>query len=86
MAHYGDPVVDKRGEVIGRVTSCAVGQDGHLLGQAHLKVKYTSEGSQIGIMQGAKGEVGVNVEELTVGDRIGIPTPATVLSRFPQSG
>jgi len=33
MAHLGDPVVDKRGRVIGFVTSCAVDKEGFLTGR-----------------------------------------------------
>jgi glycine hydroxymethyltransferase len=82
MAHYGDPVVDKRGQVIGRVTSCAVDEEGYLLGQAHLKLKYTQADTSIGIFQGAPKEIaGIN-QELRLGERISVPTPATVLPRF----
>ena len=35
MAHLGDPVVDKRGRVVGNVTSCAVDEEGFLTGQAY---------------------------------------------------
>ena len=30
MAHHGDPVLDKKGKVIGVVTSCAVDSEGYL--------------------------------------------------------
>jgi glycine cleavage system aminomethyltransferase T len=36
MAHSGDPVIDKRGRVVGWVTSCAVDSDGYLTGQAFM--------------------------------------------------
>ena len=84
MAHYGDPLVDKRREVIGRVTSCAVDQEGYLLGQAHVKLKYKEEGTPIAVFQGASDMVGVETGGLRIGERVSIPTPATVLSRFPE--
>ena len=40
MAHNGDPVLDKRGRVIGWVTSCAADKDGTLTGQAFIELKY----------------------------------------------
>jgi glycine hydroxymethyltransferase len=83
MAHYGDPVVDRRGRMIGVVTSCAVDQEGYLLGQAHLKLEFTTEGAPIAIFQSAPKKAGKAPAELSVGDRVTIPTPATVLSRFP---
>lgn len=83
MAHYGDPVVDKRGQVIGKVTSCGVDQDGLLLGQAHVKRKFTAEGTSIAIFQGVADGARLLDQGLDVGVRVSIPTPATVLSRFP---
>jgi glycine hydroxymethyltransferase len=82
MAHYGDPVVDRRGRVIGFVTSCAVDSQGYLLGQAALEDKYTSKGTSIGVFQSASSRGGRAPAELETGDRVAIPTPATVLSRF----
>ena len=79
---YGDPVVDRRGRVIGKVTSCAVDQEGYLLGQAYMQSKYTAEGTPIAIFQSAPKKTGKAPAELSVGDRVAIPTPATVVSRF----
>jgi glycine hydroxymethyltransferase len=84
MAHTGDPVVDRLGRVIGVVTSCAVDSEGYLLGQAHLQRKYTTKGTTIAIFQSASKKPGKAPAELGLGDRISVPTPATVLSRFPQ--
>ncbi len=84
LAHSGDPVVDRRGRVIGAVTSCAVDQEGYLLGQAYLEKKYTVEGTPVAVFQGAAREAGKPPAEFRIGDRVVIPTPATVLSRFPR--
>jgi glycine hydroxymethyltransferase len=84
MAHLGDPVVDRRGRVIGKVTSCAVDREGFLLGQAYLERKYTEEGAAIAVFQSASKERGKAPAELAAGDRVAVPTPATVLSRFPR--
>lgn len=85
MAHTGDPVVDRRGRVIGHVTSCAVDSEGYILGQAHLELKYTAEGTPIAIFQGASSEPGKPPRDLALGDRAVVPTPAVVLSRFPKT-
>ncbi len=82
MAHYGDPVVDRRGKVIGTVTSCAVDSQGYLLGQAVLDLKHTEPGTSIAAFQGASDKPGKAPAELGRGDHVAIPTPATVLSRF----
>jgi glycine hydroxymethyltransferase len=83
MAHHGDPVVDRRGRVIGRVTSCAVESEGYLLGQAHLENKYCEPGTAIAVFQGAPDKPGTAPADLRPGDRTVVPTPATVLTRFP---
>ncbi len=83
MAHTGDPVVDRLGRVIGVVTSCAVDSEGYLLGQAHLLRKYTAESTPIAVFQSASKKPGKAPAELGMGERIPVPTPALVLSRFP---
>lgn len=82
MAHQGDPVVDPQGRVIGVVTSCAVDQDGYLTGQAFLDQKYTEKGTPVYVFQSAHRAREQSPAELEAGDRISIPTPATVVSRF----
>jgi glycine hydroxymethyltransferase len=85
MAHNGDPVVDRRGRVIGTVTSCAVDREGYLLGQAYLERKSAVEGTPIAVFQGAPKEAGKPPSEMQMGERVVVPTAATVLSRFPAA-
>jgi glycine hydroxymethyltransferase len=84
MAHGGDPVVDRRGRVIGFVTSCAVDRDGFLLGQAFLEHKSTAEGTPICVFQGGYKPAAAGPNGPSTGDRLTVPTPATVLTRFPR--
>jgi glycine hydroxymethyltransferase len=84
MAHNGDPVLDKRGRVIGWVTSCAADKDGKLTGQAYVELKYAVEGTQIFIYQSAPKEAGPAPAELKLGDKGLVPAEALVLSRFPK--
>ena len=84
MAHPGDPVMDKRGKVIGTVTSCAADKEGYLLGQAFVDLKFEKEGTPIYIFQGAPKKASKAPAELGMGDRITMPTLATVLHRFPK--
>jgi glycine hydroxymethyltransferase len=84
MAHNSDPVLDKRGRVIGVVTSCAVDKEGFLTGQAFVDYKNAEEGNQIFIFQSAGKEAGKAPAELKIGDKKDLPTPATVVSRFPK--
>ncbi len=82
MAHHGDPVLDQRGKVIGKVTSCAVDQEGYLTGQAIVENKYVTEGSILYIYQSASDKPLTSPAKLTQGDKVTLPTPAKVISRF----
>jgi glycine hydroxymethyltransferase len=84
MAHLGDPVVDRRGKMIGTVTSCAADRNGYLIGQAYLDLKTSDEGTTIYVFQGAPKKTGKAPVDLDFGDRISIPSAATVLRRFPK--
>jgi glycine hydroxymethyltransferase len=84
MAHSGDPVVDRKGRVIGQVTSCAVDMEGYLTGQAYIETKSGVEGTSIAIYQSASQVAGKAPAELKHGDKVVLPTPAVVLSRFPR--
>ena len=84
-AHQGDPVIDKKGRVIGVVTSCAIDSEGYQLGQAYLKDEFTEEGTPIGVFAGSGRTKGAKaLDELAIGDKVAMPEPATVLSRFPK--
>jgi glycine hydroxymethyltransferase len=84
MAHLGDPIVDERGKVIGTVTSCAIDSEGSLTGQAYVPEKYAAEGTAFYIYQGSPQKAGKAPAELTMGDRVSLPSRATVVSRFPK--
>jgi glycine hydroxymethyltransferase len=83
VAHNGDPVLDKRGKVVGWVTSCAVDADGTLTGQAYVDLKSAAEGTSIFIYQGAPAEGGMPPARMKLGDKNILPTTAIVVSRFP---
>jgi glycine hydroxymethyltransferase len=86
MARLGDPVVDKRGKYIGRVTSCALDTEGFQVGLAYVDGKYNREGVQIGIIPLPYRRVppARPVEELKLGDKMLLHEKATVLTRFPE--
>jgi glycine hydroxymethyltransferase len=84
MAHNGDPVMDKKGKVIGVVTSCAVDSEGFLTGQALVERPASLEGTPIAIFQSASKETGKAPAGLVPGDRVNLPTPAMIVSRFPK--
>jgi glycine hydroxymethyltransferase len=84
MAHLGDPVLIRKGQVVGTVTSCAIDSDGYLTGQAFVNTKAANEGNIVFIYPSAERDPGGRLVELKIGDRAIIPSPATILSRFPK--
>ncbi len=84
MAHNGDPVVDKKGKVIGWVTSCSLDSQGYLTGQAYVTLPNAVEGTPIFIFQGAPKDAGVAPSAMTLKDKAILPGAAVVVSRFPK--
>ncbi|MBW6472872.1 MAG: glycine cleavage system aminomethyltransferase GcvT [Anaerolineaceae bacterium] len=82
MAHNNDPVIDKKGKVIGVVTSCAIDSEGFLTGQAFIEEKSNEDGTVIFIYQGAPDNIGKLPNQLSQGDRVKLPSPALIVSRF----
>ena len=81
----GDPVVNKRGQVVGHVTSCSIDVEGYLLGLAIVNRRYTEEGTSIGIfVLPAKAWAEKQKPELQMGDKVMLHVEARVLSRFPE--
>lgn len=78
----GDPVVDRRGREIGKVTSCSIDVDGYLVGLAIVQKRYNVEGTEIAIfpLRGKSLD-----EALLRRSRVQLPIEATVLTRFPEA-
>ena len=85
MAHNADPIVDRRGRVVGSVTSCAVDHDGFLTGQAFVEAKSAEFGTVLYVYQGAPKEPGKVLAALKTGDRVILPAQIHVDRRFPKS-
>ena len=83
--HPGDPLVDVRGRVVGKVTSCSIDEEGYSLGQAYIRLTHAEEGTPLWVYAGAsQTRPGKPFGELVIGDKTVVPSPATVLSRFPK--
>ena len=86
MPKTGDPVVNKKGQAIGYVTSAAVDVDGIILGLAYVQSRYAKPGDEIGIFN-VPGKPLIEVSnkaELAPGDKVALPDAATLLPRFPD--
>ncbi len=84
-AHYGDPVMDEQGRVIGKVTSCANDSEGYFLGQAYVNKRYAKKGTLLYIYQDVEKRKGSELSDLSYGERVSLPDTATILRRFPRS-
>lgn len=81
----GDPVLDRRGKVVGHVTSCAIDAEGYLLGQAYVPLGMSQPGTALNIYQLGGGTRPIKaVESVALGGRLPMPDSATVLTRFPE--
>ena len=83
-AHYGDPIVNARGRVVGTVTSCNIDSDGYQLGQALMERGFRKPGTKLAVYAGARRLKAVDYAELVIGARAPAPQPLTILTRFPR--
>ncbi len=74
----GDPVVNRKGQLIGHVTSCSIDAEGYLVGMAIVRKQYNIPGTPIAIFPLG----GKSLEEAVGADRAVLPVEATVLPRF----
>jgi glycine cleavage system T protein len=81
----GDPVINKRGQYIGRVTSCTL-VGSRQVGLALVERRYNELGTEIGVFPSAHGEEGAAkaLKDLSSGDKVPLSVWATVLTRFPD--
>ena len=76
--------MDRRGKVVGLVTSCAIDRDGYLLGQAVLPLEMTKRDTPIYVYQLGGGKRDIRTPKgIKQGARLPMPDSATVLTRFP---
>ena len=87
MPKTGDPVITRKGQAIGWVTSGAVDVDGRILGLAYVQNRYIRPGEEIGIysLPAKPLPEKANKAELAVGDKVQLPDAATILTRFPDA-
>ncbi|MCD6472961.1 glycine cleavage system aminomethyltransferase GcvT [Candidatus Aerophobetes bacterium] len=84
MVRSGDPVVNEKGQYIGRVTSCALAE-GIQLGLAFVDKNFTKEGTKIGIFilsRGRKATSEPSKDKLSLGNKVLLHEEGTILSRF----
>jgi glycine hydroxymethyltransferase len=81
----GDPIVDRRGKIVGIVTSCAIDMDGYLSGLANVLESNSEVGSQLALYQTGGGKRKLRAaESFKLGSKLPVPDLLTVQSRFPK--
>ncbi len=83
MLNPGDPVVDRQGKFVGRVTSAAMAGD-RLVGMALVDSAYTREGTRLNVfpVRGKIPEGPEPLENIVTRGRAAIPIEAEVIPRF----
>jgi glycine hydroxymethyltransferase len=82
----GDPVVSLKGHVIGKVTSCSIDTEGHLVGQAYIKKAHAEPDTPIAVFQTTRVWASKPRDALTVGDQVQLHDRGVILSRFRKRG
>ena len=83
-AHFGDPIINPRGRVVGKVTSCNIDVEGYQVGQALMERGFRKPGTQLSLYAGAARSKVTDLSQLSLSQRIKAPEPITVLTRFPR--
>ena len=83
-AHNGDPIVNARGRVVGIVTSCNIDSEGFQLGQALMQKEFRKRGLRLSVFAGSARTKVASLGNLSIGKRVAMPEPVTILSRFPK--
>jgi glycine hydroxymethyltransferase len=78
----GDPVVSLTGRVIGKVTSCSIDSEGHLVGQAYVRASHAEPGTTIALFQTARVWASKPRDTLEIGDSVQLHDRGVILSRF----
>ena len=79
----GDVIVNRKGRVVGWVTSCSINTEGRLVGLAYVQEPNHERGTRLGVYRaGGKAWETDPLESLNFGDRIQLPEDITVIQRF----
>jgi glycine hydroxymethyltransferase len=76
----GAAVLDRRGNVIGMVTSCSIDSEGYQCGQAYVKEAFSAPETPLLILN--VGKAMKLPTSVALGDRLPVPDAAVVLPRF----
>jgi glycine hydroxymethyltransferase len=79
----GDPIANKRGQIVGNVTSCSFDREGFLTGLAYCSANMNVPGTSVEILTlPSRVPPGKDADKLDTGDKVVLSDTATVLTRF----
>jgi glycine hydroxymethyltransferase len=83
MVGLGDVIVNRKGRVVGTVTSCSIDSDGRLTGLGYVQEPNHGRGTRLGVYRlGGRNWETQPLESLKPGDRLQLPEDITVIERF----
>jgi len=83
LPRQGDVVVNRKGRVVGAVTSCSIDSEGQLTGLAYVQKKVAERGTRLGIFRvDSRSWSSKPLEEIKAGDRIQLHDDVTTIRRF----
>jgi len=82
VPQQGDPVVNLKGRVVGKITSCSIDTEGHLVGQVYIKTNHAEPDTPIAVFQTTRTWFSKPRHALNVDDRVQLHDRAVILSRF----
>ncbi len=83
LLSQGDVIVNRKGRVVGWVTSCSINSAGRLVGLGYVQEPNHERDTKLGVYRSGKDSWETQpLTELTFGDRIMLPEEITVLPRF----
>jgi glycine hydroxymethyltransferase len=79
----GDVIVNRKGRVVGTVTSCSIGSEGRLIGLGYVQEGNYEKDTRLGVYKlSSRTWESSPLESLKPGDRVQLPENITVIARF----
>jgi len=83
MPGQGDVIVNRKGRVVGAVTSCSIDTEGRLAGLGYVQSRYAARGTRLGVFQvDARSWSSQPLSSLKTGDRVLLHDDIVLLRRF----
>jgi glycine hydroxymethyltransferase len=83
MLSLGDVIVNRKGRVVGTITSCSIGGEGRLTGLGFVQDGNHEKGTRLGVYKLSSRTWETHpLDTLRPGDRLQLPENITVIPRF----